>query len=72
MHRVESRNAMIEKVVEKGDLRNWNETARNLEYWLSRPPAERVEAVELLRRQRDGNTARLQRVVCVKRLEHTL
>ncbi len=56
---------MIEKVVEKGGLRNGNETARNREYGLSRPPAERAEAVELLRKQRDGNTARLRRIARV-------
>jgi len=34
-------------------------------FWLSRPPAERVSAVEILRRQHHGNTARLQRLVRV-------
>jgi hypothetical protein len=33
-----------------------------LRYWLSRPPAERVAAVEYLRRQCDGARARLRRV----------
>lgn len=32
-------------------------------YWLSRPPAERLAAVEFLRRQHDGTGARLQRVL---------
>jgi hypothetical protein len=33
-----------------------------LRYWLSRPPMERVAAVEYLRRQIDGSGARLRRV----------
>jgi hypothetical protein len=33
-----------------------------LRYWLSRPPAERVAAVEYLRRQIDGAGDRLRRV----------
>ncbi len=33
-----------------------------LRYWLSRPPEERVAAVEFLRRQVDGTGARLRRV----------
>jgi hypothetical protein len=33
-----------------------------LRYWLSRPPSERVAAVEYLRRQVDGTGARLRRV----------
>ena len=34
----------------------------SLRYWLTRPPAERVVAVEYLRRQFDGAGARLRRV----------
>lgn len=33
-----------------------------LRYWQSRPPEERIAAVEFLRRQVDGGRARLQRV----------
>lgn len=36
-----------------------------LQYWLSRPPEERIAAVEHLRRQVDGGDARLQRVLRV-------
>jgi hypothetical protein len=35
---------------------------RALDYWLSRPPAERVAAVEFLRRQFIGPGVRLRRV----------
>lgn len=37
----------------------------DLEYWLTRPPIERVAAVEVLRRQRHGTGVRLQRVLRV-------
>ena len=56
---------MIQKVVQKGQLQGWQEIEQNLAYWLSRTPEERVEAVEILRRQRHGNTDRLQRVARV-------
>jgi hypothetical protein len=36
--------------------------SNDLSWWLSRPPEERIEAVEILRRQYHGNTERLQRV----------
>jgi hypothetical protein len=56
---------MIQKVVKKADLRDFDEIRENLAYWLSKTPEERVEAVEILRRQRDGDSARLQRVARV-------
>jgi len=56
---------MIEKVVRKGNLRDCSEVKENLSYWLSKSPEERVAAVEFLRRQRHGNTARLQRTARV-------
>ena len=56
---------MIEKVVRKGNLRGFSETEENLAYWLSRTPEERVEAVEILRRERHGDEIRLQRVARV-------
>ncbi len=39
------------------------EIKQNLEYWLSRPPRERLAAVDLLRRQMYGDTGRIQKVV---------
>ena len=51
---------MIKKVVTIRDLKD---KASDLEYWLSKSPEERIEAVEILRKQTDGNTERLQRVV---------
>jgi len=56
---------MVKKVVRKGRLQDSSEVKDNLAHWLSRSPSERVEAVELLRRQRHGSSARLQRVARV-------
>ena len=52
---------MIEKVVKKGDLKDFSEIQENLRYWLSKTPEERVSAVEELRRQRHGEMGRIQR-----------
>ena len=52
---------MIEKVVRKGKLKYFVEVKENLVYWLSKTPDERVAAVEYLRRQYHGSSARLQR-----------
>ena len=51
----------IRKVVRKLTLREAASPKLDLEYWLSRPPEERIAAVEALRRQMHGSTARLQR-----------
>jgi len=58
---------MIKKVVKITTLSESGPKA-DRDYWLSRPPEERIEAVELLRRQVHGNTARLQRVARVRSL----
>jgi len=68
---------MIEKVVRKANLREFSETKENLAYWLSKSPAERVAAVEKLRRQYYGDVGRIRRCVrisdrktgmCVKKM----
>ena len=56
---------MIQKVVRKARLQEFSETKPNLAYWLSRTPEERVSAVEYLRRQIHGSSARLQRAAKV-------
>lgn len=56
---------MIQKVVHKAKLSEHDEIRQNLEYWLSRPPEERIAAVEFYRRQVYGDIPRLQRVVRV-------
>jgi hypothetical protein len=56
---------MVRKIVKKHDLDNFSEIRQNLEYWLSRPPEERLAAVDALRRQYYGDSHRLQRVARV-------
>ena len=56
---------MIEKVVRKAKLGEFDEVRENLAYWLSRTPEERVGAIEILWRQRHGDEIRLQRVARV-------
>lgn len=56
---------MIKKIVRKGRLDEIDSAKEDPEYWLSYPPEERLAAVEFLRKQWYGSTARLQRVVRV-------
>ncbi len=60
---------MIRRVVQIHHMDGISEVRQNLEYWLSRPPEERLSAVEELRREYYGDSHRLQRVVCVMTLE---
>lgn len=56
---------MIKKVIKKS---NYDYNFRNeadLKYWLTKSPQERIETVEILRRQYDGSTARLQKIARV-------
>ena len=55
---------MIQKVIKKRKLDELP-TNDNLLFWQSRSPAERISAVELLRRQYHGSTIRLQRSICI-------
>jgi hypothetical protein len=50
------------KIVKLTSFAEEERTRPALRYWLSRPPEERIEAVEFLRTQVDGGRARLQRV----------
>ena len=56
---------MIIRVVTKRPMTPSSQEQEDLAYWLSKTPAERLEAVEILRRQVHGNSARLQRVARV-------
>jgi len=58
---------MIKKIIRRKKLSNSTEN-EDLKYWLSKSPQERIEAVEILRKQYDGNTERLQRVVRIIQL----
>lgn len=52
---------MIQKVAHKARLSAFSEIHENLKYWRSLPESARVSVVEILRRQRHGDAARLQR-----------
>ncbi len=56
------------KLRRKGEF---DEAAENRRYWLSRPPEERVQAVDKLRREYYGTGSRLQRTArTIQRLRH--
>jgi hypothetical protein len=52
---------MIQKIVKKSIINDLSSIKEDLTFWLNKSPEERLSAVEYLRRQHDGNTARLQR-----------
>jgi len=52
---------MIERVVKKLNLEKGPSIKEDLAYWLSKTPEERISAIEILRRQYHGSSARLQR-----------
>ncbi|KIE17184.1 hypothetical protein DS62_05770 [Smithella sp. SC_K08D17] len=52
----------MEKVIRKGNLHRLQSAGEDIAYWLTRSAEERVAAVDYLRKQYHGNTARLQRV----------
>jgi len=56
---------MIKKVVKKTTLDRYNPILDDLAYWLGKNPEERIAAVQYLRKQHNGTTARLQRTVRV-------
>ena len=62
-----SYSSTVKKVVIKTSLKS---QSTDVAYWLSRPPEERVAAVELLRQQAHGNVdQRLQRIFSVAQLK---
>jgi hypothetical protein len=52
----------IEKVVKIFPVGKSGDANPDLTYWLSRPPEERLAAVEFLRSQVDETSRRLQRI----------
>lgn len=56
---------MLEKVVKKRTLNDPGAAQRDLDYWLSKRPSERVAAVDFLRKQYYGRVPRLQRIARV-------
>jgi hypothetical protein len=56
---------MIQKIVKKSRIDELSSIREDLAYWLSKSHEERISAVEYLRKQYHGNTARLQRAARV-------
>ena len=54
---------MIKKIIKRTNLKDNFHKEADLTYWLTQSPQERIETVEILRRQYDGSTARLQRII---------
>jgi hypothetical protein len=52
---------MIEKTVKILDLKKDSSIKEDLAYWLNKTPQERIAAIEFLRGQYHGSSARLQR-----------
>jgi len=59
---------MIERTVKKLDLKRDSSIKEDLVYWLGKTPQERIAAIEFLRRQYHGSSARLQRSARVVQL----
>ena len=60
---------VIEKKVAKYPLNDASAALRDLAFWLSKSPAERISAVQKLRQQQsNGTRARLQRVARITQL----
>lgn len=54
---------MIKKVIHIKKLDESSSINEDLHFWLSKSPEERVSAVQSLRKQRHGISARLQRAI---------
>ena len=54
---------MIEKVIKKYQLSQFDQQKEDLKYWMSKTSEERVEAVEILRRIRHGDLPGLQELL---------
>jgi len=56
---------VIKKIIKKGNLDDDFFKEADLRFWLKKSPQERIEAVEILRRQYNGSRERLQRIARV-------
>ena len=59
----------MKKQLRKRDLQDPDAAWRDVEFWLSRPAQERIEAVEILREQHHGTSQRIKKVVQIVPLE---
>jgi hypothetical protein len=56
---------MIKKILKRTHLTDLSNLDEDLKYWLRQPAKDRLAAVEILRNQIYGRSARLQRVARV-------
>jgi hypothetical protein len=56
---------MVKKIVTKCPLDPHLEVKQNLQYWLTKPPQQRLAAVDALRKQLYGDSIRFQRTARV-------
>ena len=56
---------MIQKIINKYNREDPAATKRDLAYWVSRPPSERLATVDAFREMFHGSSTRLQRVARV-------
>jgi len=61
---------MIKKIAKIRNLED-NSASEDLKFWLSKSPEERISAVEFLRKQANGSSARLQRTVRIIQLSQS-
>ena len=59
---------MTEKLVKQRKLKKLTKAEKNLAYWLTKTPEERVAEIERLRKQRYGDSVKLERVVRIRKL----
>ncbi len=64
---------MIKKIVKKGKMSelDTSQSGDDYRYWMSRPPEERIEAVEILKRQFYGDLPRLSRTVRIVKFKQS-
>ena len=62
---------MIQKIMKKAGIDQFSSIKEDLTFWMSKPPEERVAAVDFLRRQYNGNAARLQRSARIIQLKQS-
>jgi hypothetical protein len=62
---------MIKPTVTRHDMDPAFEVRQNVRYWLSKPPEERLAAVDELRKQLYGDSVRLQRTIRVVQREQS-
>ncbi len=64
-----SNKRKLQRIVTKSFIGDSELEKKDLQYWLSRPPGERFEEVERLRRKEYGPLPKMQKVAIVKTIK---